>query len=655
MTVIPVSNMTYKSEIDGLRAIASLLVLVCHFQLVTTGGFIGVDVFFVISGFLITTILVNDISNKRFSLARFYARRFIRLYPALILMVALTLVAALFITDPATFKNIARSAKYTLLSVSNFFFYKHQGYFDIAANKQVFLHTWSLGVEWQFYLLWPLLVWLLLKISRTALLFALIVICIVSVYASQHVLASDSSAAYYMMPYRAFELGIGALVFFIYDKPLKPATSAALTTLGLAAIFYAAICFSPTTPFPGYNGLIPCLGTAACIYGAQSFQRGNLLRLKPLVYIGKIAYSIYLMHWPILVLYLYAVGSNGHLELTQKLMLFVLTMILGTLSYELVEKKINWKFLTSLPIKPAISCLGMLLLVIAAAIGADHMGKKSDGLLWRLGDSTLNNRDYFVGARTGYSDRTPLGSLNTQPLAIVAGDSFAQSYSSGLDEYLKPQGKNVELITRIGCLFSAQYMRQDVSTREQSICQDVYQTAIEKAVSQNLPLVLIASWDNYKIHDFVSVTDGQHINFKGEQASYNTFLVHNLKQITEALNGQPLILVAAVPYYTIDYNEKNCLARPNIFSNEACRENMVSQYPLTQAATTQINMVLKEFASQHQNVYYVDPTALACPENICTSEHNAMLYDDGSHLSRYGAALLTPQMWQEIEKIIQPK
>lgn len=648
--------MVYKPEIDGLRAIASLLVLLCHFQLFTTGGFIGVDVFFVISGFLITAILINNISNRQFSLPNFYARRFIRLYPALILMVALTFIAALLIADPATLKNIARTAKYTLLSASNFFFYKHQGYFDIAANKQAFLHTWSLGVEWQFYLIWPLLVWLLLKISRIALLFVLVLICIVSVYASENLLATNSSAAYYLMPYRAFELGIGALIFFIYDKPLKPAAGATLTALGIAAIFYAAITFSPATPFPGYNGLIPCLGTAACIYGSQSFQQGNWLRLKPIVYLGKIAYSIYLIHWPLLVLYLYFVGSDGNLHIIEKLALFIVTLILGALSYELVEKRINWKRLNNFHIKPAITCLCLFLLVICASFGADYLNKKSDGLLWRLGNSSLKNSDYFIGARTGYSDRTLLGAENTQPLAIVAGDSFAQSYSSGLNLYLQQQNKSVEIISRIGCLFSSEYIRTDVSVQEQNTCQNVYQSTIEKIKAQNLPLIVIASWDNYKIHDFISIKDGTRTNFKHNQPSYNEFIRENLDQTLRDLNGHPLILIAAVPYYKIDNNEKNCLARPNILFSSACRKNMLTQYPLEQSATHSINAFLKDYAAQHPgDVYFVDPTAQACPNSICTIEHNAMLYDDGSHLSRYGATLLTPALWQGIEKIISKK
>ena len=139
--------MTYKPEIDGLRAVAVLLVLLCHMQLGMAGGFIGVDVFFVISGFLITTIVVDSLSQGKFSFWNFYGRRFVRLYPALIVVVILTFIAGFLLTDPATLENLARTGKYAITSASNFFYYKHQGYFAIAAQKQPFLHTWSLGLS----------------------------------------------------------------------------------------------------------------------------------------------------------------------------------------------------------------------------------------------------------------------------------------------------------------------------------------------------------------------------------------------------------------------------------------------------------------------------------------------------------------------------
>lgn len=655
MTHNTANKIAYKPEVDGLRAIAVILVLLCHMKLGNmTGGYIGVDIFFVISGFLITSNLIDSIRNKRFSVCEFYKRRFVRLYPALFATVVVTIFAALLIADPATLKNLARTAKYALLSASNIFFYKHQGYFDVAADKQPFLHTWSLGVEWQFYLIWPILVWLLLKISRKLLFIVLLLICGISVYASQQILATDSSAAYYFMPYRAFELGLGSLLFFIYHKKPSAPVGILCTLAGLVAIIGAALILTPASPFPGYNALLPCFGALACIYGAQSFKRMNILRSSPFVYIGQISYSVYLVHWPLLVLYLYLTQGYQTISFSARLLLAVTTLILGGLNYALIEKRINWKQLAPTPKRSNIACTVIVILVAIMAWTCDAINKNSSGLLWRLGNSPYNNADYFTGGRIGYSDRPLLGEPETPLTAIVAGDSFAQSYAFGLDQYLKQEKQSVKSITRMGCLFSAHYVRQDLSTEEQEICQDVYKSTLQQVRTQQKPLILIASWDNYKRHTFISTQNGQQISFD-TQESYDQFLQENLLEIKKQIGNQPLLIVGAVPYYQIDYNEKACLARPPLVSNSACRNQMVMQYPLQASATSHINTVLAQFAQTYSQIYFIPPPQMACPDNLCTAQQNAMIYDDGSHLSRYGAQLLTPSLWKSIAAIIKPE
>ncbi|RUS65634.1 O-acetyltransferase OatA [Saezia sanguinis] len=644
--------MTYKPEIDGLRAVAVLLVLLCHMQLGMAGGFIGVDVFFVISGFLITTIVVDSLSQGKFSFWNFYGRRFVRLYPALIVVVILTFIAGFLLTDPATLENLARTGKYAITSASNFFYYKHQGYFAIAAQKQPFLHTWSLGVEWQFYLVWPLLVWLVfklpLKCTKALLVALLLVITIASVVASQWALTHGrDSAAYYLMPYRAFELGLGGLLVFIYHQHIKPAAGVVLVIAGLAAILFASVFYTPSTPFPGYYALLPCLGAAACMLGGKTFVQGNVLKWNSVVFIGKASYSIYLVHWPLLVLYKYYVFRD--INTVEKLVLLLVSLVLGIVIYLLVEKRINWK---RLPNK-LVGCLAMAAVVLVVAPVFHYISKGGGGLPWRLNATELNNSDYFEPARAGYHDRSTLGNKAGPFIAVVAGDSFAHSYATGFDEYLSPRMQAVDLVTSPGCMVSGLYYRSDLSAADKADCIDVYQKAIEKSAQYNVPLVLVQSWDNYKIHEFTRLDESGRLHFD-RQAVYDDFIRQNLTYTLSQMNGRPLILVATVPYFKIDTSEKECLARPPYVPNQVCTQQILLQYPIEEAIAHHINTLLQEFAQQHPNVYYVDPSLQACPQGICTAQHNAMIYDDGSHLSKYGSRLLTPTVLGAVERIIHP-
>ncbi len=296
------STIIYWPHIDGLRAIAILLVLFFHagFQEVS-GGFVGVDIFFVISGFLITGIIVREVKAGSFSFVHFYERRIKRICPALFITLFLSAIAGIFLLVPQDLQMLGRSISSAVFFYANSHFYQQVGYFDGPATDKPLLHTWSLAVEEQFYLIWPLLFLLLYRfVSRKALPHVILALLCLSLVASQLILETSPSAVFYLLPYRAWELLLGAYIALIDPQAPSKRIATVCGVLGFAAIAYAAVGFSSATPFPGVHALVPCAGAALLIIAGlrSNFISSYVLRANPLCFVGKISYSLYLFHWP---------------------------------------------------------------------------------------------------------------------------------------------------------------------------------------------------------------------------------------------------------------------------------------------------------------------------------------------------------------------
>ena len=336
----------YREDIDWLRAIAVLAVVAFHFEAPAVfGGFVGVDIFFVISGYLITGIIQSEVQGERFSFARFYERRVRRLLPALYAMVALTAIPSFhyLLTSERSefFRSVAAVATFT----SNFFFWFQTGYFDHAAVEKPLLHTWSLAVEEQFYLALPVLLWALLRFARgrrIALPVALGALTLASFALSLWLMGSERSAnAFFMSPPRAWEFLLGGLVA-IPGVPVLRNALAQQTARGIALVLIATPIFSlrQGPGFPGVNALLPCIGAAMFIWsgiGVPTPMRGRYSPLETVRFFGQISYSLYLWHWP---LFTFARFSKSSLVLDpfDKIALFALTVAISYLSWRFVEQ-----------------------------------------------------------------------------------------------------------------------------------------------------------------------------------------------------------------------------------------------------------------------------------------------------------------------------
>src|SRR4051812_27608716 len=305
------SAIPYRPEIDGLRAIAVAAVVLFHLQLGCPGGYVGVDVFLVISGFLITSLIWTRLEDGTFTFAEFWERRARRIVPALAAVTIATLAAGWFMLLPADFKSLGKDAASQALFAANIRYWLDTGYFAAAADEKPLLHTWSLAIEEQFYVLMPLALWVVFRAraaKKRELAIALLLGCLVASFAlSAYGVVHYSSSTFYLLPTRAWELLLGGVLSFMpaAHERLRARAGRELAELfGLALIAWAAVAYTPKTPFPGIAALMPTGGAAILIWAASQ-KRGEasttvetLLASRPVVLVGLMSYSIYLWHWP---------------------------------------------------------------------------------------------------------------------------------------------------------------------------------------------------------------------------------------------------------------------------------------------------------------------------------------------------------------------
>ena len=295
----------YRADIDGLRAIAVSSVVLYHAApYLVPAGFVGVDIFFVISGYLIGGIVYSGVSERSFSFANFYARRARRILPALIAVVLTSLIAGYFLLDAGAFKRLGSQSVSALVGASNIYFWQKQSYFDPGAEYEPMTMTWSLGVEEQFYICFPFIMFAILRLAKKWRVPILIGIAVLSFGLSIHTLSRSPEAAFYLLPPRAWELAAGVILAILHAEGTLPAPRRSIANviavLGLGMIGASIFLFDASTPFPGWMALLPVLGTFLAIHARNSLINQKVLSLRPVVLVGLVSYSWYLWHWPLI-------------------------------------------------------------------------------------------------------------------------------------------------------------------------------------------------------------------------------------------------------------------------------------------------------------------------------------------------------------------
>ena len=453
--------MKYRADIDGLRSVAVIPVVLFHLGLAwMPGGFVGVDVFFVISGFLITSIIARELDEGRFSLARFYERRIRRIFPALFVVIAVVLLGGAFLLMPTDLYNAAQSAAAATLFASNFLFYFEAGYFDAASYTKPLLHTWSLAIEEQFYIVLPLLLMALVRLGRRAGPWIL-ALTAVSFLLSALTTARLPTEAYYLLPWRAWELGIGSAIALGYGPRLNnPLLREGATALGIVLIVATALMLSKAVPFPGVAALAPTLGAALILHAGRFGPTlvSRLLSTAGPVWIGKLSYSLYLWHWPVIVAYVYFMLDLP--DAAAATALFGISLLLAYLSWRFVEQP--FRHPAAAARRPVVFGAAGVVMGVLLAVSAGFVLTK--GLPGRLPPAAVQlaafTEDYDPRVRECFWKKSSQGTWD-EPCLYGAGaapaqialwsDSHGPAYITGLSELAAQHGLTVALYAHNGC------------------------------------------------------------------------------------------------------------------------------------------------------------------------------------------------------------
>lgn len=611
----------YRADIDGLRAIAVAAVVGYHYGLpYLTGGYVGVDVFFVISGALITGMIAPEIDARRFSFQRFYQRRIRRIAPAYYVMLAVCAVAGILMLLPSDLRRLGRSVGYAAAFLSNIQFYGiAETYFDAGTlASQPLLHCWSLGVEAQFYLVYPALLIAARRLRLSAPV-AIAVLLVLSLGLSLVLVPHRPSAAFYLLPPRAWELLLGALLPLLPAGAALPAALRSVLRLGgLAAIAACALLYDVHTPFPGLAALPPCLGAAAIILagvgegGAAVGPVLGWLRSPPMVALGRVSYSLYLWHWPVLVLARYA--EPAELGWAERLTLFAVAAVLSVLSYRFVEKPIHdrrrLRDARRLWITSGAGLLGLLALgqvldlvgrgILPLAPLPPAVLQRAQGEFDRVdADCPVNGEPQHFPCR--------LGAAAAAPDVVLWGNSYGGMWTPGLDTALARRGKAGVAFLKPRCPPMAIPLPAELER-----CRDFDADALAAILARpDLSTVVVAA---------------------------NWFLFGaSLDRVEAAVRqmrgaGRRVVILLAPPQPNIWVPRVLALAAlhgrpppPPLAEGEA------------RAAQAPINDSLRAIA-ERTGADVIDPADTLCSDGLCPLEADGRaLYSDGGHLTTFAA------------------
>jgi peptidoglycan/LPS O-acetylase OafA/YrhL len=647
---------SYRADIDGLRAIAVMAVVLYHTSVPGFGGgFVGVDVFFVISGFLITNLVGSGVKTKSFSFSEFYERRARRLAPALAVVLLSTCLAAFIYFTPIDFEQFSKSLFATSIFLSNIFFMRQTAnYFDVDSALKPLLHTWSLAVEEQFYLLYPAILVLLLRTARSYVIHWIIALLLISLAASSIGVWYAPQAAFYLLPSRAWELLLGAAVSLCpLTVPFERYLRELLAVIGLGCIGLSVWLLTSQSPFPGLNALLPCIGTALILWSSgDGLFVTRLLSLRYMVFIGLISYSLYLWHWPIIIFWKYVV--NEQMSWGDVGVVILASISLAALSWKFVEQPFRrGNSVLKLRGRQVFFATGSAI-ALFATIGI--VGVVGNGLPQRLSPQVLK---YAAGKLDGNpreveclerpervlrGDFCAVGSRDTsKPHFLVWGDSLTDSWMPVFDDMARAEHLTGWFAEHQGCLPLVGVRQFQSSTS--GGCQE-FTEFVANAVARNdiHEVVLISRWSWY-IYGYEGVSEiGLHAPIIDSMRSGDSAAegVEARQRIFERGVQQTLALLIKnrARVWIVDEVAGQLMDIPTYLARNASSGRR-SEGRLRSEVIARQAFVRDVFnRNQSDLVRRVDPNILLCPvqESRCHIEADGMsLYLDTAHLSTFGA------------------
>lgn len=644
------SAIGYRRDIDGLRAIAVTAVILYHYGIGRlSGGFVGVDVFFVISGFLITSIIHREVVVGQFTFSRFYLRRIERIFPALIAVLLVVMAVGPLILLPSDLRILSSSVLSTLAFSSNIFFWRQSGYFDSSAELSPVLHTWSLGVEEQFYIFFPLLIIAVERIASRYLPAILLAIFFVSLIGCVYLQASHPSLTFYLSPFRAWELALGGLLAIGTFPPIrKPAAREAIAAFAAFVLLCSLWWVQAGVRFPGWQATIPVAATAALIHtgGEPSTFVHRTLSLRPVVWIGLLSYSLYLWHWPLLV-YLRYHGGLVALNGWQKLALVAMVTALSWVSYRWIESPFRGARRKQLGrSKPRIMFRRAAIAMGALAVLALAL-RLNNGWEGRVAPAVLaldNSRNPVIpfkecdGRDPG--DAAPncvAGEGNRGTSSLLWGDSHALAWSPAFSASSGPTGgQRTTLAIKSACP-----PLLDVKINSGSECA-VYSARVFDWIKRHRPrmVFLVASWMDYSRAGGLYDVSDRHRTESPEQV-FREALRRTV--LATAPYTDVVVLIGPTPGAPIELPFKMAMAAKR--GTPPPEPLSAMDFRRRSAAFWRAAALL----STTNKLQVIDPSPWLCNTNYCAYQHEGrLLYRDNGHLNLDGANFIAPYAAEEI-------
>lgn len=610
-----------RHDITGLRAIAVASVVLYHYsKQILPGGFSGVDIFFVISGYLMTAIIITGSTENNFSYVKFIKSRANRILPALLTVVFFVLVLGYLFIAPSGYKEIAKHALASITFLSNFIYNSESGYFDTASDSKFLLHTWSLSAEWQFYLIYPMAVLLLKKLTTINKIKMIITISTILLFAfSLYLSNTDKASAYFLIQSRGWEMLFGGLAYLYPLNPknniIKKTSPKTIEATGLALIVVGLTCIDQTSLWPGYLSLLPVLGTYLCLMANNNTSYLDNVAFRA---IGLWSYSIYLLHWPVLVF-------AKQLSIKLNLSFYLATILfLSVILHYTVEKRKNWdnKLVIALTIPLLFATVVWCTNGSSSRVPEDFRLTKDETYDKYYGGSSYKNANgnlIYLNEKLG------------KVAIILTGDSYSLQYL----KYFSELKITTASVAHTMCLIS-----QDYTSREMDSCNAMYGMLV-KSIKDNkqADVIINQNWNAYQ-----TTTIRKSDKYKISANEYNDVVLFGLNQILSNLSEQQKLFIVGTYSYP-GYDVWQCLVRKALPAGRISKECP----PYSENKETPIDIELKKFANLHKNVYFVDPHESLCNEYGCANYMgNVPVHFDGDHLSTLGAKLVGEKIYSLI-------
>jgi peptidoglycan/LPS O-acetylase OafA/YrhL len=637
MSALPsrLTHPKYRADIDGLRAVAVLSVVTFHAApSLLPGGFVGVDIFFVISGFLISTIVFDNLEKNRFSFVEFYARRVKRIFPALFLVLTACFAFGWLVLLADEYKQLGKHIAAGAGFVSNFVLWGESGYFDNAAETKPLLHLWSLGVEEQFYIFWPVLVWLAWK-SRIRLITVTMAVLLLSFALNIYAVNTDVVAAFYLPFTRFWELTAGSLLAYLYcyghlnESKFSPAVANTVSFIGSILIVSAVFLTTKEKAFPGWWALLPVLGSICLIVaGSASWINREILASRVAVWFGLISYPLYLWHWPLLSFGSIAEGHTPSPYFRSAAVL--LAIILAWVTFRFLENEVrssgSYKYVSSLVV--AVLAVGLAGLVVFTNDGVggrkavtqgdlnEGVRKQFVGPLWAYTKNKECLKSYSYEKAKEYSWWFCMKSDEREPTLLILGNSFANQLYPG---FIKNSDLAHHTVLSIGTCDVAKPGKFEGNPKWPCYGNrpDEQRVFIDDIVrdTRSLKFAIIAG--------IRRKTDVEYIN--------------RLRDRINFLEKQGIQVVIFTPHMKPNFHPKACFSTPLRNKEKDCsfsssKRNVVS---------AQFDKIVKEISRSNPKVRFFDQNDMFCNGDHCSYVKNGMpLHRDKWHLSEYGSIYL---------------